>query len=54
MADVQPLMFEEVSDQELAKYDKFLVELRDFEEKQNTVLSDVKVRRMLVRVDQKC
>ncbi|KAF8632279.1 hypothetical protein AX15_002017 [Amanita polypyramis BW_CC] len=42
MANVQPLMFEEVSDQELAKYDKFLVELRDLEEKQNVVLLDVK------------
>jgi programmed cell death 6-interacting protein len=44
MADIQPLMFEEVSDQELAKYDKFLVELREFGEKQSTILADVKVR----------
>ncbi|KAF8349083.1 BRO1-like domain-containing protein [Amanita rubescens] len=42
MADMQPLMFEEASDEELAKYDKFLVELREFEEKQNSILADVK------------
>ncbi|KAM6504501.1 BRO1-like domain containing protein [Amanita muscaria] len=42
MADVQPLMFEDVSDQELAKYDKFLTELREFEEKQNVILVDTK------------
>lgn len=44
MADIQPLTFEEASDEELAKYDKFLVELREFEEKQNSILADVKVR----------
>ena len=44
MADIQPLVFEEASDQELAKYDKFLVEMREFEEKQSTILTDVKVR----------
>jgi programmed cell death 6-interacting protein len=47
MADIQPLMFEEASDEELAKYDKFLVELREFEEKQNSILADVKVRRVI-------
>ncbi len=47
-ANVQPLMFEEASDEELAKYDKFLVEMREFEEKQNSILADVKVRRVIV------
>jgi programmed cell death 6-interacting protein len=41
---MEPLMFEDASDQELAKYDKFLVELRELEEKQNVVLMDIKVR----------
>jgi programmed cell death 6-interacting protein len=48
MADIQPLTFEEASDEELAKYDKFLIELREFEEKQNGILADVKVRRLMV------
>jgi len=39
---MEPLMFEDASDQELAKYDKFLVELRELEEKQNVVLMDIK------------
>lgn len=42
MTDVQPLVFEEVSDHELAKYDKFFVALRDSEEKQNAIISDIK------------
>ena len=44
MTDIQPLIFEESSDQELAKYDKFLVEMRELEEKQSTILTDIKVR----------
>ncbi|KAK2463406.1 hypothetical protein APHAL10511_004492 [Amanita phalloides] len=44
MADIRPVMFSEVSDQELAKYDKFLVELRDYEEKQNAILAEIKAQ----------
>ncbi|PFH52959.1 hypothetical protein AMATHDRAFT_138650 [Amanita thiersii Skay4041] len=42
LENVQPLMFEEVLDEELAKYDKFILALKGFEERQNGILIDVK------------
>ncbi|KAF8638258.1 hypothetical protein AX17_002280 [Amanita inopinata Kibby_2008] len=41
LVDVQPLVFEDVSDEELSKYDRFLVELKTFEERQNAILVDI-------------
>ncbi|TFK40326.1 BRO1-like domain-containing protein [Crucibulum laeve] len=44
LTEVQPSMFEDVSDGELAKYDKFLQELINMEQKQNVILTDIKNR----------
>lgn len=43
LAEVQPDMFEDVVDEELAKYDRFLGEIADNGEKQAGILSDIKV-----------
>ena len=43
LADIQPEMFEDVSDEQLAKFDKFLVEMSDIERKQNEILEDIQV-----------
>lgn len=42
-ADIQPDMFEDVSDEQLAKFDKFLVEMSEIERKQNDILEDIQV-----------
>lgn len=42
--EVEPAMFEDVSDEELAKYDKFLKEMDEIEQKQNSILSEIQVR----------
>ena len=42
-ADIQPEMFEDVSDEQLAKFDKFLVEMSEIERKQNDILEDIQV-----------
>jgi programmed cell death 6-interacting protein len=44
LAEVQPAMFEDISDEELAKYDKFLQEVGENEQKQNGLLADIQVR----------
>ena len=45
LADIQPEMFEDVlnSDEQLAKFDKFLVEVGEIERKQNDILEDIQV-----------
>ena len=43
--EVQPSMFEDVLDEELAKYEKFRVDLEEGEQKQEQLLNSVKVRR---------
>jgi programmed cell death 6-interacting protein len=43
LADIQPEMFEDVSDEQLAKFDKFLVEMSEIERKQNDILEDIQV-----------
>lgn len=43
LAEVRPAMFEDIMDEELAKYDKFLKEISDLEQKQVTTLSELKV-----------
>ena len=40
---VEPAMFEDVLDEELAKYDKFLREIDEVGQKQNRILSDIQV-----------
>jgi programmed cell death 6-interacting protein len=42
-AQVEPAMFEDVLDEELSKYDKFLREISEVEQKQNGILSDIQV-----------
>lgn len=42
-AQVEPAMFEDVLDEELAKYDKFLREIDEVGQKQNHILSDIQV-----------
>jgi hypothetical protein len=44
LAEVKPEMFEDVSDQELAKYDKFLEEIDRGESKQAELLATIEVR----------
>ena len=41
--NVQPAMFEDILDEELAKYDKFRVQLQDDERQQAELLDAVKV-----------
>lgn len=43
LVEVEPAMFEDVSDEELAKYDKFLKEMSEIEQKQSGILSDIQV-----------
>jgi len=49
-AQVEPAMFEDVLDEELAKYDKFLTEIDEAEQKQNDMLRDIQVRPSLIRL----
>ncbi|KAF7312299.1 pH-response regulator protein palA/RIM20 [Mycena indigotica] len=42
LAEVKPEIFEDVMDEELAKYDKFLDEVAKAESKQNELLADIK------------
>jgi programmed cell death 6-interacting protein len=42
--EVKPVVFEDIMDEELAKYDKFLQELIENEEKQNDILASITVR----------
>jgi len=41
--EVQPVMFDDVSDEELAKYDKFIQGISESEKKQNDILAAVQV-----------
>lgn len=43
LAEVQPAMFEDISDEELAKYDKYLQDMSDIEQRQTALLEDIKV-----------
>lgn len=43
LADTTPDMFEDISDEELAKYDKFLLEMDDVARKQSELLSNIEV-----------
>lgn len=44
LVEVEPAMFEDVLDEELAKYDKFLKEMGEMEQRQNGTLSEIRVR----------
>ncbi|KAG5341599.1 hypothetical protein C0989_009080 [Termitomyces sp. Mn162] len=41
LAEVTPAMFEDVSDEELAKYDKFLVEMSDIRQRQVAIIAEI-------------
>ena len=43
--DVKPAMFDDVSDEELAKYDKFITGIEEGDRKQAGILEDIKVWR---------
>lgn len=43
LAEVSPDMFEDISDEELSKYDKFLLEMDEISRKQTEVLSAIEV-----------
>lgn len=43
-AQVEPAMFEDVLDEELSKYDKFLREIGEVKQKQDGILSDIQVQ----------
>ncbi|KAG6816889.1 hypothetical protein H0H87_002009 [Tephrocybe sp. NHM501043] len=47
LAEVKPAMFEDVSDEELAKYDKFLVEIGEIGQRQGGILSEIQRRNEL-------
>lgn len=44
LVEVEPSMFEDISDEQLAKYDKFIQDLTEIEQKENDVLTEIKVR----------
>jgi programmed cell death 6-interacting protein len=46
--EVEPVMFQDIMDEELDKYDKFLESIGESEQKQKDILSDVQVRIRLV------
>ena len=43
LTEVEPHMFEDVSDEQLAKYDKFLMDMSELAQKQSVILQDIKV-----------
>ncbi|RDB25545.1 pH-response regulator protein palA/RIM20 [Hypsizygus marmoreus] len=47
LVEVEPAMFEDVSDEELSKYDKFLKEMSEIEQKQGVILSEIERRNEL-------
>ncbi|KAG5651345.1 hypothetical protein H0H81_009008 [Sphagnurus paluster] len=47
LTEVEPAMFEDVSDEELAKYDRFLQEMGEIEQRQNTILAEIQRRNEL-------
>lgn len=42
LTEVEPHMFEDVSDEQLAKYDKFLMDMSELAQKQSVILQDIK------------
>lgn len=44
LVEVEPAVFEDVSDEELAKYDKFLAEMGDIEVRQGSIVAEIQVR----------
>lgn len=44
LAEVEPSMFEDISDAQLAKYDKFIQDITEIQQKENNVLAEIKVR----------
>jgi len=42
--EVEPVLFEDVLDEELAKYDRLLSEMDDVEKRQNGILAEIQVR----------
>ncbi|KAG6837382.1 hypothetical protein H0H93_010540 [Arthromyces matolae] len=44
LTEVTPAMFEDLSDEELAKYDKFLVEMNEIGQRQGAVLAEIQRR----------
>ncbi|KAF8071744.1 BRO1-like domain-containing protein [Lyophyllum atratum] len=47
LVEVEPAMFEDVSDEELAKYDRFLSEMGEIEQRQGSTLSEIQRRNEL-------
>ncbi|KAG5647384.1 hypothetical protein DXG03_000454 [Asterophora parasitica] len=47
LVEVTPAMFEDVSDEELAKYDRFLVEIGEIEMRQSGILAEIQRRNEL-------
>lgn len=47
LVGVEPAMFADVSDEELAKYDRFIIELEELGTKQQEILASIKVCRIL-------
>lgn len=43
LVDVTPDMFEDISDEELAKFDKFLVEMGEIERRQKEIVAEIQV-----------
>jgi programmed cell death 6-interacting protein len=43
LTSVQPAMFEDISGEELAKYDKYLQELAEMKKSQEQLLQDIRV-----------
>ncbi|KAG6909867.1 hypothetical protein DXG01_014903 [Tephrocybe rancida] len=47
LTEIEPAMFEDVSDEELAKFDKFLVEMGEIGQRQATILAEIQRRNEL-------
>ncbi|KAG6840601.1 hypothetical protein C0991_005642 [Blastosporella zonata] len=47
LTEVEPAMFEDVSDEELAKYDKFIVEMSEIGQRQGAILTEIQRRNEL-------
>lgn len=48
LAEVTPAMFEDVSDEELAKYDKFFVEMSEIGQRQGAIIAEIQVRPIFI------
>lgn len=47
LVEVEPAMFEEISDEELLKYDRYIQDITESEAEQSELLASIKVRRPL-------